>query len=39
MIKSDKNATFANIFLGLAILSESEEHALGKIRTPVKSKD
>ena len=33
------NATFVNIFPGLAILSERERYALGRIRIPVKSKD
>ena len=39
LLKLLSNATFVNIFPGLAILSERERYALGRIRTPVKSKD
>ena len=35
LLKLLPNATFANIFPGLVILSESERYILGRIQTPV----
>ena len=39
LLKLLSSAPFANIFPGLVILSERERYVLGRIRTPVKSKD